>query len=328
MPEYNLSNQLIKQTKENAMLQKFAVIVSLFLLNSHGSYALELRPSTAFTPRYCQAGELGNVNGNSFNGTVSFTNAEKQLHNEKISSAVEIAKSCARSALDYQQEFGAVPEHFGFSPYYGANNQSDLAELLQFAEPQMSFSEISTLKERMIPVSCVGVALKCLEKGFVESDLEEIWTKVHKFRCANRTRGIAVQHALRQLGWKTLYWNNGDLPKNNLKEVGNNDYSYGILNLAVDDENGFPNTKTTVPQSLKSIPFGFGTAEDGYHVFIASTDSNGQFVTIEGSVGNEPVKLADVESEAPSGAFYQNPIGKLGVMNDYTDGIIAIPPIN
>ena len=151
--------------------------------------------------------------------------------------------------------------------------------------------------------------------------------KVHEYRRANKTKGIAVQNALRLLGSKTVYWNNGSQPGNNIKSGGNG-HTYGVLKLPVDFKNGFPNTSKPIPSILRSVPFGFGTAEDGYHVFITTTDKQGEFATINGSVGNGPVQIKDVENDSPSGAFYKNPKGSLGVMSDYSDGIIAIPPIS
>lgn len=287
--------------------------------------AFEVWPSDAFTPRICTSQQQGDVLGQSFNGNISFTASEIALHKNRVSEAAKHARDCVRSALAYQEEFSKVPEHFGFSPYYGANNKQDLLEIISSISPALSQRETSRLSKRMIPVSCVGVTLKCLEKGFVEAGLGAIWTKIHRFRCANKTRGIAVQYALRQLGWKTVYWNNGVQPSRNLKR-GVNGFTYGLLDLPVDSTNGYPDTSQPVPSHLRSIPFGFGTAQDGFHVFIASSNDDGEFVTIEGSVGNMPVLVSEVNSKYPSGAFYQNPVGNLGVMSEYGDGIIAVPP--
>jgi hypothetical protein len=280
-----------------------------------------LRSQNTFTPRHCTAEELAGSSSGALKGDVSFTLTEKTLHNRKVGEAVSHARSCARSALTYQQEFGKAPGHFGFSPYVGSSSQGDLLEQIGFVSEHLTASQRASISEKMIPVSCVGVALKCLEQGFVKSGLGDIWTKIHKFRCANQSRGSAIQYALWKLGWKTVYWNSGD------QEVGNLKFksglpTYGLLDVPVD----FPDTSKTVPTELKSIQFGFGAAEDGFHVFIATTNGDGEFVTIEGSRGAGPVLVEDVVSGEAYAAYYQNPPGTSGVMADYVDGIIAIPP--
>lgn len=306
------------------MFAKISIAAAFVVIGSSAA-AFELRSQDAFTPRYCTAEELDGSSSGPLKGNISFTQPEKALHDAKVAEAVGYARSCARSALEYQQEFGLVQSHFGFSPYVGSNSQSYLPEEIGYVSEQLTPSQRLSLSEKMIPVSCVGVALKCLEDGFVKSGLGDIWTKIHKFRCANQSRGSAIQHALWKLGWETVYWNNGEQETGRLK-VSSGKYTYGILDVNVDFPEEFPDTSKPVPSGLDNVQFGFGAAEDGFHVFIATTNDAGEFVTIEGSRGAGPVLVEDIASGESYAAYYQNPPGTSGVMTNYTDGIIAVPP--
>jgi hypothetical protein len=117
------------------MHRRILLSLLMFVFPLH-AIAFDIRSSDAFTPRVCTKEELGDGRNQDLKGDLAFTDGEILLHKNRVNEAVEQAGTCARSALLYQEEFSKVPEHFGFSPYYGASNTSSLIEDIRSISPR------------------------------------------------------------------------------------------------------------------------------------------------------------------------------------------------
>lgn len=268
-----------------------------------------------------------------FKGSISFTSNEKEIHRRSIDLINRTASDCLKDDLQKHQSF--FRQH-GFSPFYG--DRSSFAKLTK-AEKQSHLRRLGknpNYVEIMQPTSCVGLALKCLERGFQAAGQGQYWSKIARYTRLNNQYGNALQHALQSIGWKILYWN--PAPQNNeawdnyekRKDPTNKEWfwgwhSYRYLTVnrqsmyyfnKVDDARTLVGFGTQVPRQFKAIPFYIGTAHTGYHVFPGmygqvieghSTRPITDYYTIESSEFN-PLK---------TGA---------GPRGQYMSGLIAIPP--
>lgn len=268
-----------------------------------------------------------------FKGDVSFNEQEIKTHVESMTTLTTEAEQCLKQDLNRHQEFF---KKYGISAFYGDN--SDYAKLSE--KRKRKFLKARNIDPNLVNeitgTSCVGLTLKCLERGFKASNQEATFKKLKSFVFANDVDGTALQYGLSKLGWKTLYWN-PDPSKNktwdfqekmydpfNLKHIRgfHEDNYYSAIrnkryymNTVIDVTTlvGFENSE---PAMLKSIPFFVGTAHMGYHVF-----SGAYGIVVEGHASRA---ITD-ESTIESAAF--NPLDSNGAPKGrYRSGMISIPP--
>lgn len=268
-----------------------------------------------------------------FSDNISFNEQEVKHHAESITSLASEAEQCLKQDLNRHQEFF---KKYGISAFYGDN--SDFAKLSE--KRKIKFLRARKIDPNLLNeisgTSCVGLTLKCLERGFKITNQEEAYKKLKKFIVANNVDGTALQYGLSKLGWKTLYWN-PDPSKNrtwdlqekiydpfNLKHIrGFHEDNYVEVKRNkryymnnVDDVTSLVGFENSEPAMLKSIPFFVGTAHMGYHVF-----SGAYGVVVEGHASRAITDESTIES-APF-----NPMDSNGAPKGrYRSGMISIPP--
>lgn len=268
-----------------------------------------------------------------YHGDISFSEQEIKYHAENIAPFAAEAEQCLKQDLNHHQEFF---KKYGISAFYGET--SDFAKL---SERQKA----NFLKERKLnpdlldeitETSCIGLTLKCLERGLKAANQEEIFKKIKTFVFANNVDGTALQYGLSKLGWKTLYWN-PDPSKNKTWDFEERLYDpfnrkhfrgyhqdnyvsainhkrYFMSN--VDDVTSLVGFGSNEPAILKSIPYFIATAHMGYHVFsgaygIVTEGHSMRTITDETIIESAPFNPLDAHG-APSGR--------------YRSGMISIPP--
>ncbi len=269
-----------------------------------------------------------------FKGDISFSQLERDVHRNGINQLIKTASDCLDEDLKRHQTF--YRQH-GFSPFYG--DRSSFAKLNR-TDRQNHLRRLGKnpqLADIMEPTSCVGLALKCLDRGFKAAGQAQLWSRIAAYTRLNNQYGNALQHALQELGWEIIYWNpapqNNEAwdaaekrrdPKNNDRFWGWHAYRYLTVNRhgayyfnKVDDAESLVGFGTSVPKEFGKIPFFIGTAHTGYHVFPGaygrvveghSTRAVTDYYTIESSEFN-PLKNGG------------------GPRGSYKSGLVAIPPV-
>jgi hypothetical protein len=268
-----------------------------------------------------------------FKGSLAFTPAEKNAHLNNIKSLTAEADDCLKEDLNRQNSFF---KKYGISAFYGDRSAFAKLSQKQKADYLVSKGLKPSLLSELAPTSCVGMALKCLERGFKKTEQAETFKRLKAFVMLNSVDGTALQHGLQMLGWKNLYWN-PDTSKNkrwDLQEKAadpqNKNYFRGFHEdnfVAVktkkryyynniDDGKSLIDFKEEPPRFFKNIPFFIGTAHMGYHVF---PGSYGQVVEAHSM---RPLTDPDTVESAPF-----NPLAEGGAPRGlYRSGIVTIPP--
>lgn len=268
-----------------------------------------------------------------FNGTLNVTAIEFAQHFQLSEELSKVAASCVESTYEFHREF--YSDH-GISPFYGDRSRFGK---LSYREQKSEFKRRGwsvSLLEQMRPLSCVGLALGCLEEGFHATGQDLVWNRVKAFVRANGQDGLALQHALQKLGWKVLYWNpntrnNEDWDddersndeENRKKFWGYHSYHwYTVTKSAKYDYNKVDDAKllvdfgTRLPAEFRRVPFFVGTAHGGYHVFPGTFGR-----VIEAHSTREITDPNEVESAE------FNPLRNGGAPHGhYYSGLMAIPP--
>lgn len=266
-------------------------------------------------------------------GEIEFSAAEKTAHRDSLQVTLQEASSCLQEDLDRHNTFY---RKWGISPFYG--DQSSFSRLKQ-SEKQAYLRRLNlpdSLLGELAPTSCIGLTLKCLERGFKAAGQEKIWARLKAFTKLNGTTGNALQHGLQQLGWKVLYWNpdvsmnatwdarERQQYPNNPKHIWGNHAAHWAavqrtgkyLYNRVDDRKALVNFGAEVPALMKQVPFFVGIAHAGYHVF---PGHYGQ--VIEGHSTRQLTDSQTVESSPFSPL--EDGGGPRGI---YRSGLMAIPP--
>jgi hypothetical protein len=267
-----------------------------------------------------------------FEGSISFTDSERNAHIAQIDTIVTTAVECLQADLAFHQTFFAEN---GFSPFYG--DQSSFSKKSTAGKKaELSALGRADYVSKMQPTSCIGLTSKCLGKGFAEVGQADVWKRLKAFTDLNGADGSALQKGLRDLGWRVLYWN-PDTERNvywdddeKKKHPGDPKHIWGYheerwqsvknggryLYNVVDDYSTLVNFHQTPPQSFQQIPFFVGIAHGGYHVFPGYYGS-----VIEGHSTRQITDPQTVEQSE------FNPLVKGGgPRGDYRSGLIAVPP--
>lgn len=268
-----------------------------------------------------------------FEGEISFTQAEVNKHKSRIDELVSVASACLKSDLKRHQDFYA---RYGISAFYGDRSQFAKMSRAQKLAVLKKLGLSPSLLDQMAPTSCVGLTLKCLERGFEATNQESTWAKLKLYTRQNAQDGTALQNGLQKLGWTLLYWN--PAPENNerwdaIEKKNDRDnssrfwgyHAYRFLTVSresryyfnqVDDSKWLVGFQTSPPAQFADIPFFVGTAHTGFHVF------PGMFGrVIEGHSTRSITDSQTIES-SPFNPM-QNGGGPRGA---YRSGLMLIPP--
>lgn len=219
---------------------------------------------------------------------VNFTDSEIQKHQQNIGMIINTASSCLDDTYQEHLEFF---ERHGVSKFYGdrrAQHQTRaglIGELQRFGKP-------ASLVSQLEPMSCIGLTLRCLGRGFAAVGSESTWDKIMAHLLIDdKVYGTDLQIMLQMLGWSIHYWNPD--PSSNErwdeqdKELtplkpgrkwmpvwGGHAYRYattmnrGIYyETYVDESESLVGFGSKQPAWFADVPFFVGIAHAGYHVF-------------------------------------------------------------
>lgn len=303
-----------------------------------------------------------------FQGSIRFSPAEIEHHRQAAPVITSEAAACLRAELARHHSFLSL---YGISAYYGENSrfavektfnsEGDLIrkrytsraerrehlrnlgiseELLPQFVPERACASETDCPLALQPTSCIGIALRCLARGFAHAGQQAYWHRLQAFVRANDVQGDAFQHGLQRLGWKLAFWNpdtrmaeewdaaeRKTFPARpgrhrgvwgqharSLREV-QREGRYG--KIAIDDRTSLVDFGETTPELLLRAPFFVGIAHRGYHVF-------------GGALG----EVLEGHSERALNDYYAveaspfNPLSKTGGPRGgpYKSGVIALPP--
>lgn len=260
-------------------------------------------------------------------GSVSFDGATQARHVQTLNTVMDVAADCLQADLELHRSHF---RKYGISAFYGSNSNYSRADRQGRMNILRSLGKSVEFVDTLKSTSCVGLTMKCLERGFKAAGQADIWAKLKAYTAANDYDGTDLQFALRKLGWKVLYWNpdpsqnaNWDASERGKASKGHHSAFYSGVSgrglyygIPVDDAETLVGFGTNVPRKFQNVPFFVGTAHGGYHVFpgMGGTVIEGHSMrpitdpnTIESSDFN-PL----VDGGAPRGAYFS--------------GLIAVPP--
>ncbi len=288
-----------------------------------------------------------------YNGSITFSTEEVTNHKEKIKELVDGAQNCL---LDYKAEHkrfynsNCVSKGGStrcLSKYYGERRYSK--KRFQRRDGGLFLTYLPTALRRagfdrdlvneMEPISCVGLALTCLERGFNQTGQSAQWDKIMRFVRANNVGGTSLQHALQQLGWEINYWNPAseesasermakwDEEENKWQSKGWHAYRYNNVMTRgtywfnkVDNATDLVGFEKETPAKFSKYPFWVGTANTGYHVFPGTFEK-----VVEAHSTRHITSFDNLEFSPFNPLAGQGP--KWTPSEKYRSGLIAFPPL-
>lgn len=268
-----------------------------------------------------------------FKSTISFDDREKAEHMATLDVLLKSSGNCMQNTLTQHQKFFA---RYGISPFWGSNTEFHKLDEAGKRGYLRSLGLNPKILAEMRQMSCVRAVIQCLAEGFKTAKQDAQWAKVRKFVTENGSGGLAIQEALRALGWKVMYWNpaparNREFDayerRNDPNDLGHN-WGYHedrynqvmsrgrYLYNTVDDASLFVNFGTSPSRALREVPFAVGTGHGGYHVF-SVVNAN---VIEAHSMRN--INDRTLVEKAPF-----NPMARGGGPNGlFRSGLFAVPP--
>jgi hypothetical protein len=273
--------------------------------------------------------------------SAQFTDQEIQAHRQNIDIITETASSCLTEVYEDHVEFY---KKWKISKYYG--NRKPEHQTAEGLRGQLEkYNAPASLISEMEPISCIGLTVKCLSRGFDKAGMQSTWGKIQKVLAVNnKFLGTDLQNMLQQLGWKILYWNPSpesnqawDLEDQALTPLakgkswmpvwGGHAYRYNTvmkkqnyIGLHVDDAKTLVGYNTTIPEAFKQVPFFVGTAHAGYHVFPGKFGQVIEAHSMRTINAFENLEVSDFNPLGPGGGPRWTRTEK------YRSGVIAIPP--
>lgn len=274
----------------------------------------------------------------------TFNKIEIDHHKKNIATVTATATQCLDWVYSDHVDFFSI---WGISKYYGDRNpkyatKQGLADALAF------YNKPPELIDELESISCIGLAMKCLEQGFDAAGEEDIWDKIYsKLAIGKKFYGTDLQKSLINLGWKSYYWNpdpskNADWDAEDQKlnplkpgqtwnpvwgghayrymQATKKGYYYEV-DFRVHDVTSLVGFGEVQPEFFKNVPIFIGTAHAGYHVFPGrngevieahSTRSLDSFENLEFSIFN-PLAIGGGPKWTPK--------------ERYRSGVIVLPPI-
>lgn len=290
-----------------------------------------------------------------YNGTIQFTEAEKQIHRDRINTFTTIGSQCLE---DYKREHLnffrnhcirrngkklCLSKFYGerrFSKKRGAIRYEDKKPLTYLGDELRKWGFPVSWMNEMRQTSCVGMALDCLKKSFIGSGQESTWNKIRRYTVVeNNSYGTALQFALQKLGWKVLYWNPApyqtiqedmkkwDAQEKNWRSKGYHWWRYHTLTTEgryyknpVDDMTTLVGFDQSTPNYIKNVPFWIGTANTGYHVFPGKDEKVVEAHSTRDIHSIDNLEFSDFSPFRVGGGPRWSETEK------YRSGLIAVPP--
>ena len=273
------------------------------------------------------------ANAQSFNRKFVVTPQEKQTHAQSIRRMSPIVRNCLKADLTKHRKF---MRKYGISAFYGSNSSFSKKSDSERRNFLRSIGKDPSLVDQMNKTSCIGLAIKCYERGFQQTGQADMWKRVMQYASENGWDGSAIIEAFRELGWYVLYWNpdtslnkqydDADKARNPTNKGGTWAYNaYRLLTVkrynkyyknTVDDSSTLVNFGENPSDFLRYSPMMIGVAHSGYHVFPGYSN-----VIIEGH------STRGIQDPNTVEASYFNPLGYGGgPRGRYLSGIIAVPP--
>lgn len=290
-----------------------------------------------------------------YEGVINFTPQEIDNHRDQIWNLVNQSESCLQRHKKEHIEFynsncfrtrrnGTVC----ISKFYGerrytmkeGTRRSDGDRLEYLPEALRKYGLNPNLANEMRQTSCVGLALQCLKEGFSRTGQMTQWNKIMVFVRANGVGGTALQHALRNIGWKTYYWNpvspwrieseakKWDKEEKRWQSKGWHFYRYlKVTNNGtywfntVDDSEALVGFDKQVPRILYDYPFWVGTAHTGYHVFPGTFEKVVEAHSTRHFTARDNLEFSDFNPFATGGGPRWTRTEK------YRSGLIVLPPL-
>jgi hypothetical protein len=219
-------------------------------------------------------------------GELQFTDAEKQAHLAHVAEIAEQASGCLERTWSDHLAFFA---RWGVSRYYGVRNPQ-LDTPAERATALRQAGAPAALLDELQATSCIGLAMQCLEEGFLsvtDPAVESAWRKLRRHVRARDTRGTDLLDALQAIGWRIYYWNPAPDsnerwdaedrrldPDNSSRVWGYHAQRYETVmsrglyyRNRVDDRDLLVGFGTEPPEEFARSPFFVGIAHTGYHVF-------------------------------------------------------------
>ncbi|RZA09286.1 MAG: hypothetical protein EOP11_02190 [Proteobacteria bacterium] len=281
-----------------------------------------------------------------YQGSISFTEAEKSEHAGRAGIVAEAAANCL---TDTYAEHTSFFDKHGVSKFFGnrryikgekPGRRADGRELTPI-RPELRKHGIDPNMEKLLTsMSCVDLARRCLGEGFARAGESEFWEKIDAFNKKNGNIGPAVLLGLQALGWKLVYWNpdpsqnakwdaadRARAPTNPSHVWGHHQARYDSVmgpkrkyyEYYVDDRTTLNGFGKKVPSAFTSAPFFVGFAHTGYHVFVGQ---KGQVI--------EAHSVRDLFSQDNVESNPFNPLAGGAPMRTstevYLSGLIAVPP--
>lgn len=236
-----------------------------------------------------------------YNGTIEFSQTEVRVHRFQAYQLSKVAERCLQNYKNEHESFYRKNcwrtrrgKKVCISKFYGdrrytmkkGTKRSD-GQTLEFLPDALRKMGLQpSFAKKMEQISCVGLALNCLEEGFRKTGQALQWKRIRKFVRENGVGGTALQFALAKIGWKTYYWNPApywsieadnnrwDREERSWQSKGYHNYRYNrVMNRGqywynkVDNATDLVGFNRTPPRILRDYPFWVGTAHTGYHVF-------------------------------------------------------------
>jgi hypothetical protein len=279
----------------------------------------------------------------SFADVATFTKNEIAEHQKNITTITETAADCLDSVYDVHLDFFA---EWGISKYYGDRNpkyatkKGRLEALAYYKKPAYLIDELE-------PMSCIGLAMRCLEQGFDAAGMATTWDKIYaSLKVDQKFYGTDLQKNLIKLGWISYYWN--PFPANNAKwdaedqalnplkagtkwnpvwgghayrynQAVNKGYYYEA-DLIVHDAVSLVGFKDVQPSFFKDIPVFIGIAHAGYHVF---PGRNGEVVEAHSTRTLDSIDNLEFSQFNP---LMTGGGPKWTAKERYRSGVVVVPP--
>lgn len=149
----------------------------------------------------------------------AFNPTSEEISQYKIES-LTINDNAAQCLNDTWEEHINFFDKYGVSKFYGDRHPD-----WKFKEKRLEIirkvGAPDSIVKQQIPMSCVGLTLRCLGRAFKQTENEVVmnmWSRIEKHVYANGTQGDYLIRDLQKLGWKVLYWN-PDPSKNEIWDI-------------------------------------------------------------------------------------------------------------
>lgn len=198
------------------------------------------------------------------------------------------------------------------------------------------------MAKEMQGISCIGLALNCLEESFRKTGQAALWNDIAALTRANGVTGTSLLDGLQRLGWKVYFWNPDPSVSSQFdkfdrrngkreKPAGDHAATYNTAKnghywaVTVNDAKSLVNFGRTTPDLIKEFPFWVATANIGYHVFPGSRERVLEAHSTRPITSRKNLEFSDFN---PLENAYGVEAGPVWTNSEkYLSGIIAVPPI-